>query len=363
MEKYELIPGQLLHEGTIKPAQLFEPRICPREILELTHTKDYIDAVEAGTISPSAMRRIGFRWTPEMVIREKIIMKGTVDCALHALKHGFALNIAGGTHHAFASHGEGFCIFNDFGVAANYLLQENLASKIVILDLDVHQGNGTAALFEGAENVLTISLHENGRTLFPGTGWPGDTGGPHAPGTAVNVALPAGTGDNQWLRAFNAVVPDLLEAFEPEFLVTQHGCDSHFEDPLAHLLLSVDGQRSSYHSLHRLAHRVAGGRWVAVGGGGYAVVEVVPRAWTHLIAEALHAPIPPKTETPDDYRTFVHDLMGRPPPLRMTDGRDPWGAPFERNYHPEDPLDRAIFETRRATFPHYGLMADPFGAF
>ena len=275
-------------------------------------------------------------------------------------EHG--VNISGGMHHSMPDRAAGFCVYNDVAVAIRWLLDQGV-KKIAYVDVDAHHGDGVEAAFYDDPRVLTISLHENGRTLFPGTGWPGDTGGPHAPGTAVNVALPAGTGDNQWLRAFNAVVPDLLEAFEPEFLVTQHGCDSHFEDPLAHLLLSVDGQRSSYHSLHRLAHRVAGGRWVAVGGGGYAVVEVVPRAWTHLIAEALHAPIPPKTETPDDYRAFVHDLMGRPPPLRMTDGRDPWGAPFERNYHPEDPLDRAIFETRRATFPHYGLMADPFGAF
>lgn len=159
MEKYELIPEQLLHEGTIEQAQLFEPEICSHEILEHTHTRDYIDAVENGTLTASEMRRIGFPWTHEMVTREKIIMQGTVDCALHALKHGFALNVAGGTHHAFASHGEGFCIFNDFAVAASYLLQQKIVNKIVILDLDVHQGNGTAAIFEGSENVLTISIH------------------------------------------------------------------------------------------------------------------------------------------------------------------------------------------------------------
>ena len=206
-------------------------------------------------------------------------------------EHG--VNISGGMHHSRPDRAAGFCVYNDVAVAIRWLLDQGV-KKIAYVDVDAHHGDGVEAAFYDDPRVLTISLHENGRTLFPGTGWPGDTGGPHAPGTAVNVALPAGTGDNQWLRAFNAVVPDLLEAFEPEFLVTQHGCDSHFEDPLAHLLLSVDGQRSSYHSLHRLAHRVAGGRWVAVGGGGYAVVEVVPRAWTHLIAEALHAPIPPK---------------------------------------------------------------------
>ncbi len=132
--------------------------------------------------------------------------------------------------------------------------------------------------------MLTISLHETGQMLFPGTGFPADSGGPDAPGSAVNVALPPGTADAGWLRAFHAVVPPLLREFAPDVLVTQQGCDSHRDDPLAHLALSVDGQRASYLALHDLAHEAAGGRWVAFGGGGYAVVDVVPRAWTHLLA-------------------------------------------------------------------------------
>ncbi len=158
----------------------------------------------------------------------------------------------------------GFCVYNDVGVAIRWLLDQGV-ERIAYVDVDAHHGDGVEAMFYDDPRVLTISLHESGRTLFPGTGWPCDKGGPNARGTAVNVALPAGTGDNQWLRAFNAVVPQVLEEFDPQFLVSQHGCDSHFEDAMAHLLLSIDGQRSSYAAVHRLAHRwrgrSLGGRW------------------------------------------------------------------------------------------------------
>ncbi len=281
---------------------------------------------------------------------------------VHSGRARHAVNLFGGMHHAMADRASGFCIYNDAAVAIRWLLDQGV-SRIAYVDLDAHHGDGVQAAFYDDPRVLTISLHESGRTLFPGTGWPWETGGPGAEGSAVNVALPAGTGDNQWLRAFNAVVPPVLEEFRPEFVVSQHGCDSHFEDVMAHLLLSVDGQRSSYVAMHRLADRIAGGRWVALGGGGYEVVDVVPRVWAHLVAEAMHRPIDPQTPTPDAYRAFVQDLLGRNSPGRMTDGRDPWGAPFERNYHPEDPLDAAIMDTRRAVFPLWGLVADPFGAF
>ncbi len=273
-----------------------------------------------------------------------------------------AVNLFGGMHHAMAGQASGFCVYNDIAVAIRWLLDQGVP-RVAYVDLDAHHGDGVESIFYDDPRVVTISLHESGRTLFPGTGWPQDIGGPGALGTAVNVALPAGTSDNEWLRAFDAVVQPVLEEFAPEFLVSQHGCDTHFEDSMAHLLLSVDGQRTSYASLHRLAHRLAGGRWLAVGGGGYEWIDVVPRAWTHLIAEMLHAPIPPESRTPEEFRVFVQDLFGRAAPGRMTDGRDPWAQPFEGSYHPENPVDAAIMATREAVFPHWGLVADPFGGF
>ncbi|MBC6457662.1 acetoin utilization protein AcuC, partial [Actinomadura sp. HBU206391] len=211
--------------------------------------------------------------------------------------------------------------------------------------------------------VLTISLHESPRTLFPGTGFPHETG---AEGTAVNVALPPGTGDGGWLRAFHAVVPPLLRAFEPEILVTQHGCDSHALDPLAHLSLTVDGQRMAYEALHGLAHEVAGGRWVLTGGGGYELVHVVPRAWTHLLAEAAGRPIDPATPTPDSWREFVRRRTGQTAPRRMTDrpaGEEATETEIKTwadGYDPASPLDQAVLATRRAVFPEHGL--DPLTA-
>jgi acetoin utilization protein AcuC len=205
--------------------------------------------------------------------------------------------------------------------------------------------------------VLTISLHEHPATLFPQTGWPEETGGTGAEGSAVNVALPAGTGDAGWLRAFHAIVPQLLHAFQPQVLVTQHGADTHFEDPLAHLAVSLDAQRAVAVACHELAHRSAQGRWVALGGGGYAVVEVVPRSWTHLVAIAAGQPIPPESVVPEEWRHEVYARTRRLAPARMTDGRRPQWRDFEGDgYDPGDRLDQAVLATRRAVFPQHGLL-------
>ena len=203
-----------------------------------------------------------------------------------------AANIAGGLHHAMPDRASGFCVYNDVAVAIRWLL-DNGAEKVAYVDVDVHHGDGVEQIFYDDPRVLTISLHETGQMLFPGTGFPADSGGPEAQGSAVNVALPPGTSDAGWLRAFHAVVPPLVREFAPDVLVTQQGCDSHRDDPLAHLALSVDGQRASYLALHDLAHEAAGGRWVAFGGGGYAVVDVVPRAWTHLLSVVAGRPLSP----------------------------------------------------------------------
>lgn len=173
----------------------------------------------------------------------------------------------------------------------------------------------------------------------------------------MNVALPAGTGDAGWLRAFHAVVPELVTAFRPQVLVTQHGADTHFEDPLAHLAVSLDAQRAVMEACHELAHAHAEGRWVALGGGGYEVVEVVPRSWTHLVAIAAGAPVPPEAETPEEWRQEVYRRTMRVAPLRMTDGRDArWRGFHDAGYDPADRLDQAVLATRRAVFPAHGLL-------
>jgi acetoin utilization protein AcuC len=173
------------------------------------------------------------------------------------------------------------------------------------------------------------------------------------------VALPPGTGDAGWLRAFHSVVPPVLRAFKPEILVSQHGCDSHVLDPLAHLALSVDAQRTSYVSIHELAHELCDGKWLALGGGGYELVDVVPRAWTHLTAIAAHRPIPFDAEVPQEWRDYVQERYGRAGPTHMGDvetrGGEVWWRSWAVGFDPEDAVDVAVMATREAAFPTHGL--------
>jgi acetoin utilization protein AcuC len=265
-----------------------------------------------------------------------------------------AANIAGGLHHAMPAAASGFCVYNDVAVAIQWLLDHG-ARRVAYVDVDVHHGDGVQKIFYDDPRVLTISLHETGQMLFPGTGFPVESGGPNAPGTSVNVALPPGTADAGWLRAFHAVVPALVRAFAPDILLTQHGCDSHRVDPLAHLMLTVDGQRASYLALHDLAHEVCGGRWVATGGGGYAVVEVVPRSWSHLLAIVGGTPLDPATATPQAWRDEIAERLGAQAPEAMTDGVEPTYRDFSEGYDPDSWLDRAISETRASVFPLHGM--------
>ena len=159
MLKYELIPAQLMHEGAIGYENLFRPKPCREEIILWTHDADYLHNLKTLQLSPQHIRRIGFPLSKALVKRELIITQGTIDCCHHAFKYGVSMNVAGGTHHAFADRGEGFCLLNDMAVASNYLLHEKLAGKILIIDLDVHQGNGTAKLFENEPRVFTFSMH------------------------------------------------------------------------------------------------------------------------------------------------------------------------------------------------------------
>ena len=268
-------------------------------------------------------------------------------------RHG--ASIAGGMHHAMADHASGFGVYNDVAIAIAWLLGQG-AERIAYVDIDAHHGDGVQAAFYADPRVLTISLHEHPATLFPFTGLPAEAGGPGAEGSAVNVALPAGTGDASWLRAFHAIVPPLLRQFRPQILVSQHGCDSHRLDPLANLELSIDAQRAAHAALHALAHDLAGGRWLLTGGGGYELVQVVPRTWTHLIAEAAGQPISPATPTPLMWREYVAQRTGLAAPEQMTDGAPATFVPFESGYEPADPGDRAIMATRNAVFPEHGLM-------
>jgi acetoin utilization protein AcuC len=329
--------------------------------LELVHHPRYITAVRTGAADVA----FGLG-TPDNPVfsgmhEASALVAGATLAAAEAVWRAdaqHAVSVAGGLHHAMRGLASGFCVYNDPAIAIRWLLEQGV-EKIAYVDVDVHHGDGVEAAFYDDPRVLTISLHEHPMTLFPGTGLPDDNGGRGAEGMAVNVALPAGTGDAGWLRAFDAVVPPLLRAFRPQVLVSQHGCDSHRLDPLAHLELSIDAQRTAQAWLHHLAHETAGGKWVLTGGGGYELVQVVPRTWTHLLAEASGRPLDPATPTPDAWREFARVRTGASPPASMTEGVRPSFVPFSSGYDPADAVDRAIMATRSANFPHHGLVPAP----
>ena len=336
--------------------------VASDEELELVHSPAYIEAVRKMSESPDDVdltHGLGTEDNPAfagMHFASAHIVGASIEAARQVWSGGalHAVNVSGGLHHAMAESASGFCIYNDPAVAIAWLLREG-AAKVAYVDIDAHHGDGVQAAFYNDPRVLTISLHESPRTLFPGTGEPSESGGPDAAGSSVNVSLPPGTSDGGWLRAFHAVVPPLLREFAPDILVTQHGCDSHMDDPLAHLMLSVDGQGAAHAALHQLAHEVCQGRWLATGGGGYAVVDVVPRSWTHLLAVVAGSPLDPQTPTPQEWRDHVAAVTSREAPVRMTDGRLALYSDWSSGYNPDSWLDRCVEQTRQAVFPFHGI--------
>ncbi len=336
------------------------------DVLTTVHDPEYVDAVKAISADPTTADGrwgIGTEDVPAFAgVHEASarIVAGSVEAARRVwtgeVEHG--VNFTGGMHHAMPGRAAGFCIYNDIGAAIQWLL-DNGAERVAYVDIDVHHGDGVEAMFYDDPRVLTISVHESGRTLFPGTGWPADTGGVGAEGTAVNVALPPGVVDGPWLRAITSVAMPLVRAFEPQVLVTQHGCDTYRDDPLAHMSISLDAQRQAAVNLHRLSHEVADGRWVALGGGGYDLTGAVPRSWAHLTAIAAHRPVPAATEVPQEWRDHCELIAGQQGPATMGDLPDKdlpiWVQPWAMGYNPHHGVDRAIMAAREAVFPLHGL--------
>lgn len=357
---HPMAPGRVRHAveladqlGVLAGFEVVEPPTADLELVRRVHTDDYIEAVRLAITDPRhglgtsdnpifpGMHEITARVLTATVEAARSVWSGEVDRAV---------NISGGLHHAMPDRASGFCIYNDVAAAISWLLEAG-CERVAYLDVDVHHGDGVQQIFYDDPRVLTISLHETPRYLFPGTGYPDETGGPNAPGSAVNVALPPGTGDADWLRAFDAVVPEALAAFAPMMLISQHGCDSHARDPLADLDLSVDGQRESYLRIAALADQVCGGRWVATGGGGYAVLDMVPRAWAHLLGVVSGQPIAVDTALPQSWR----DAIGPGAPLVMGDDVEIEVVSMTGGFDPASRLDQAVLATRRAVFPELGL--------
>lgn len=228
MLKYELIPGQLLHEGSVSKDHFFSPTMCDENIVLLTHEKTYLDKLLLQTLSASEQRRIGFPQSPELTQRELIITQGTIDCCGFAFENGVALNVAGGTHHAFADRGEGFCLLNDMAVASNYLLHQKKVNKILIIDLDVHQGNGTAKLFEKNPSVFTFSMH--GARNYPF----------HKEQSDLDIPLKDGTTGQEYLQILHDTLPELIKKVKPDFAFYLSGVDILETDKFGKLKVTLE---------------------------------------------------------------------------------------------------------------------------
>ncbi|MGB2087028.1 MAG: histone deacetylase [Psychroflexus salarius] len=231
MEKYDLLPKQLLHEGTCEQDHFFEPQILPEHeiYIKQAHDEAYITKLYNLNIEPRQARKIGFPLSAELVERERLITNGTIQACNFALKNGIAMNIAGGTHHAYRSHGEAFCMINDQAVGAYYLLNNHLAKQILIIDLDVHQGNGTAEIFKNDDRVFTFSMH--GKSNYP---FKKET-------SNLDIALENDTNDDRFLTTLKAHLPQLIKTLQPDFIFYLSGVDILATDKLGKLGCSIQG--------------------------------------------------------------------------------------------------------------------------
>lgn len=360
--------------GLLDGIETLEPGPADTGELLRVHTADYIEAVRRavpGREQPDPPYGLGSADNPvfpRMHEASSVIVGGTLAAA-RAIAAGTtrrAVSIGGGMHHAMPGRAAGFCVYNDVAVAISWLLDHGF-ERIAYIDVDVHHGDGVQHAFYRDPRVLTVSIHQHPATLWPNTGWPDETGSGPGDGTAINLPLLPGTRDPQWLRAFHAVVPGAVAAFRPQLIVSQCGVDTHREDPLADLELGIDGQVAAFAAMRELADRYADGRWLAVGGGGYGLVRVVPRAWTHLLALALDRPVDPATVIPQDWIDLVQ--IDRPrisPPRTMGDGVEigfqRWDGPGgtaeigdARIDRAQRAVDTAVLATRRACFGPLGL--------
>jgi acetoin utilization deacetylase AcuC-like enzyme len=280
MGKYRLLREALLTDGTLGPEELLQAEPAPREALGRVHTHRWLEAVFTGTLSAAETRRLGFPWSEALVLRSRAAVGGTCAAARAALDDGFAGNLAGGTHHAFPDHGEGFCVFNDIAVSIRALQAEGAIGRAAVVDLDVHQGNGTAAVFAGDPSVFTFSMH--GEHNFPF----------RKQCSSLDVGLPDGTGDGPYLDALVWHLPRLLDATRPDLVYYQAGVDPLAEDTLGRLALTAAGLEARDRFVLESARR-RGIPLVATLGGGYArpiAQSLQAHLGTYRVARDVYGP-------------------------------------------------------------------------
>lgn len=274
MLKYELLPQQLLLEGVVTLADFFEPAICSLEHVLAVHKQEYVDDLLNLTLNPKAARKIGFPLSKELVQRELIIAQGTITGAQKSFETKISFNIAGGTHHAFSTHGEAFCLLNDQAIAAQFLLDNNLARKILIIDLDVHQGNGTAEIFQNNPNVFTFSTH--GKTNYPFKKETSD----------LDIAFDDGTNDEKFLKTIGDIIPKLIETEKPDFIFYLAGVDILASDKLGKLGCSIEGCKKRDKLVFELCAKHQIPVQVSMGGGYSADIKIILEAHANTFRAA-----------------------------------------------------------------------------
>lgn len=374
--RQELLVDLLEKSGVL---QLDSPEIliqqeAPRDALLLAHSPEYIAAVERLSADDGGMggmngeyvvdpETFGFEMGdnpifPDMHTFASRIVGGTLAAA-RAVMAGtarHAANFTGGWHHAQRTHASGFCIYNDTAVAIASLLQEYEA-RILYIDIDAHHGDGVQAAFYDEPRVMTFSIHETGRYLFPGTGYLLEMGQGAGRGFSVNIPVDAYTEDDSWLEALTSLLPSLVESFHPDLIISQHGCDSHEWDPLTHLSLTTRALAAEAKLIHALAHEHCQGRWVALGGGGYEIYRVVPRAWALVWSEISGRPLAERI--PDAWLERWQPESAEPLPTAFLDNPEdfpakPRRAEIERHNRQMVAQARRLFlpPAIRHAYPH-----------
>ncbi len=343
--------------GLLDPSQQRPPRMATTEELLTVHSPEYVAAVQAasnGTLSASAAARFGLGTEdvpifPQMHEAASLLVGGSLQAAELVMSGQFdhAFNIGGGLHHAMRSLAAGFCIYNDIAVVCRWLVDQ-YGARVLYIDNDAHHGDGVQEIFYDTPEVLTLSFHETGRYLFPGTGAVHERGRGAGYGYALNAPLDAFTDDDSWVAGYEQIVPAVVAAYHPDVIVLQNGCDPHFLDPLTHLHATTRSLERVCQLTHELAHRYCNGRLIALGGGGYDIWCVVPRAWTLIWAELTGQEVP--VDVPQEWLERWQPQAPCPLPHRL---RDAPGA------CPPIPRVREVTANNAATFARLMNTAIP----
>ena len=337
--EYDLGPNHPLHQnrillhyelskalGILENPGVIEPEFLPAtdEHLALVHSREYIEQIQKLSTMDhfSPLDREDTFAFPDAYNVTRLLVGGTI-AAIDSVMNGqvdHSWNPGGGLHHAHTNKAAGFCIFNDVAIGCHYLKYKHGVKRILYLDIDVHHGDGVQEQFYADPSVLTLSIHQTGRTIFPQSGFTNEIGEGEGLGYSVNVPLPPYTNDEQYLEAFEAIVPPVVEAYKPEVILMQNGVDTHFQDELGNLILTTRAFDHISARVHELAHKHVKGRLVAVGGGGYSYLSV-PRCWTVILANLTGTKV--ANEIPEDWRYQFSQITGLEAPKHLHDTERP----------------------------------------